>query len=92
MFIQVIRALRCESSKVPQDYEAGFKKAEYTFLYQLVFDPRSQKQVRLNEIPDGIDPREFEFAGVYPKIILCCFIVCLFVCFACLFVCLLVCP
>jgi exonuclease-1 len=60
--------LRCENSNVPGDYDVGFKKAEYTFLYQLVFDPRSQKQVRLNELPDGIDPSEFEFAGVYPII------------------------
>ena len=63
----MIRALRFESSKVPHDYDVNFRKAEYTFLYQLVFDPRSQKQVHLNELPAGIDPKEFEFAGVYPK-------------------------
>ena len=46
-------------------------KAEYTFLYQLVFDPRSQKQVHLNDIPDTIDnPKEFEFVGVYPPLLL----------------------
>ena len=64
--LQVIRALRCESSKVPSDYELNFKRAEYTFLYQLVFDPRSQQQVRLNNLPEGVDPSEFEFAGMYP--------------------------
>ena len=52
---------------MPSDYDVNFKKAEYTFLYQLVFDPRTQQQVRLNKLPEGIDPKEFEFAGVYPN-------------------------
>lgn len=53
---------------MPSDYDANFKKAEYTFLYQLVFDPRTQKQVRLTELPEGVEPSEFEYAGVYPLI------------------------
>ena len=67
MCVQVIRGLRVENSKVPKDYDINFKKAEWTFLYQLVFDPRSQGQVRLNSLPEGIDPKEIEFAGVYPS-------------------------
>lgn len=66
-FLQVIRGLRVESSQVPKDYEVNFKKAEWTFLYQLVFDPRTQQQVRLHPLPDDIDPKELEFAGMYPN-------------------------
>ena len=54
---------------MPKDYDANFKKAEWTFLYQLVFDPRSQQQVRLNPLPDDVDPKELAFAGMYPFII-----------------------
>jgi exonuclease-1 len=56
-----------EKSQVPRDYDEGFKKAEWTFLYQLVFDPRSQQQVRLNSLPDDIDTKQLEFAGMYPS-------------------------
>ena len=66
-WLQVIRCLRVEKSQVPKDYDADFKKAEWTFLYQLVFDPRSQQQVRLNSLTDDIDPKELEFAGMYPS-------------------------
>lgn len=31
----------------------------------MVFDPRTQKQVRLNQLPDDVDAADFEFAGVY---------------------------
>ena len=62
----MIRGLRLESTQVPKDYDVNFKKAEWTFLYQLVFDPRSQQQVRLNPLPDDVDPKELEFAGMYP--------------------------
>lgn len=61
----MIKSLQYESGKVPKDYEENFTKAEYTFLYQLVFDPRTQKQVRLNQLPDDVNPNDFEFAGVY---------------------------
>lgn len=66
-FLQAIRGLRVENNQVPKDYEVNFKKAEWTFLYQLVFDPRTQQQVRLHPIPDDIDPTELEFAGMYPN-------------------------
>jgi exonuclease-1 len=64
---QVILHLKMQKGKtVPKDYSEGFARAEQTFLYQLVFDPRTQKQVRLNPLPENIDPVEIEFAGAYP--------------------------
>ena len=53
---------------VPKLYSEDFKRAEETFLFQLVFDPRTQKQTRLNPVPDGVVPADFEFAGSYPDI------------------------
>lgn len=61
----MIKALRYETGKVPEAYETDFRKADQTFLYQMVFDPRTQKQVRLNHLPDDVDAADFEFAGVY---------------------------
>ena len=51
---------------VPRNYAEDFQRAEQTFLYQLVFDPRTQQQVRLNPLPDNVDANSFEFAGTYP--------------------------
>jgi len=65
--LKVIKSLQYETGKVPKDYETNFRKAEYTFLYQLVFNPCTQKQVRLNDLPDDVSPSDFEFAGVYPS-------------------------
>lgn len=62
---KVIKHIQRQTGKVPKDYEESFRRAEHTFLYQLVFDPRTQTQVRLNEPPDDVDPASFEFAGVY---------------------------
>ncbi|XP_064402731.1 exonuclease 1-like [Halichondria panicea] len=61
---QVIRTLQCETGKVPPSYEEDFQKAESTFLYQLVFDPRSQSQVRLHPLPQDMSSQDIEFAGV----------------------------
>ena len=61
---QVIKALKLETGKVPKDYEDNFRRADQTFLYQVVFDPRSQEQVRLNNPPSDTT---LEFAGVYPQ-------------------------
>lgn len=52
---------------MPVDYEENFRRADHTFLYQVVFDPRTQQQVRLNEVPHDIDLASFEFAGTYPS-------------------------
>ena len=51
---------------VPDDYEKNFKQAEETFLYQLVFDPVSMNLVPLNDLPQGLQPGDLEFAGPYP--------------------------
>ena len=51
---------------MPRDYEVNFKKAEDTFLYQMVYDPRLCRQVHLNDLPSDVDPQEFKFLGVYP--------------------------
>ncbi len=63
---QLIRSMRSETSKVPKDYEDGFRKAEHTFLYQLVFDPRTQAQVHLNQLPPDVDTSDLPFCGAYP--------------------------
>ena len=65
--VQVIKSLQYETGKVPVDYEENFRRADHTFLYQVVFDPRTQQQVRLNEVPSDIDLASFEFAGTYPS-------------------------
>ncbi|XP_023659550.1 exonuclease 1 isoform X1 [Paramormyrops kingsleyae] len=49
--------------RVPDEYVEGFVKANNTFLYQLVFDPRSRKVVPLNPYPDNIDPASLSYAG-----------------------------
>lgn len=51
---------------MPEGYEDNFRKADYAFLYQLVFDPRCQSQVRLNALPDEVDSSVLDFAGAYP--------------------------
>ena len=51
---------------VPKDYETRFEKAAQTFLYQIVFDPNTNKLVPLNPLPDEIDPVHLHFAGQYP--------------------------
>lgn len=65
--VQAIKSLQYETGKVPVDYEENFRRADHTFLYQVVFDPRTQQQVRLNEVPHDIDLASFEFAGTYPS-------------------------
>lgn len=69
LFSQAIRSLRLDAKmQVPADYEKSFKQADETFLYQLVFDPISKKLVPLNELPEGIELGDLEFAGPYPRI------------------------
>ena len=65
--LQVIKALKYDTrGKVPETYEHDFRRADYAFRYQLVFDPRSQQQVRLNSLPPDTDAALMDFAGVYP--------------------------
>jgi exonuclease-1 len=61
---RVIKSLICKGgNKVPENYTANFIKADHAFLYQLVFDPTLQKQVRLNT-PHDIDQCQLEHAGI----------------------------
>ncbi|XP_034041531.1 exonuclease 1 [Thalassophryne amazonica] len=49
---------------VPEEYIAGFVKANNTFLYQLVFDPLRRKVVPLNPYPEHLDPATLGYAGL----------------------------
>ncbi len=55
--------LNMSSLSVTSDYVEGFMRAENTFLYQLVFDPRSRRLRPLNEYPDGEDLGDLSYAG-----------------------------
>ena len=52
-------------SPVDPSYGAEFERADKTFLYQFIFDPRERKLKPLNNYPDTIDPTELEFAGPF---------------------------
>ena len=66
---QVIAHMKMQKGKaVPKLYSDDFRRADETFLFQLVFDPRTQQQTRLNPVPDDVDPADFEFAGSYPLV------------------------
>ena len=63
----MIKSLKREGKgNVPLGYEEDFRRADETFLYQLVFDPRTQKQVRLNTPPPELDLSRLESVGMYP--------------------------
>ncbi|XP_013394291.1 exonuclease 1-like [Lingula anatina] len=51
--------------EVPQEYIDGFTQAENTFLYQVVFDPLQRRLAPLNPFPDGMNPKDLEYAGAY---------------------------
>jgi exonuclease-1 len=60
--------LRLQGTKaVPPNYEKDFLKADYTFLYQLVFDPVTEALTPLNSIPDDLQDEDLSFAGQYPS-------------------------
>ncbi|XP_062503333.1 exonuclease 1-like [Corticium candelabrum] len=62
--MKVIRMLRLEGTKkVPPDYDEDFVKADYTFLYQLVFDPSKQILTSLNHVPEHLKEVDMSFAG-----------------------------
>ncbi|WAR18359.1 EXO1-like protein [Mya arenaria] len=56
--------LKCNIT-VPPEYIEGFKAADNTFLYQLVFDPLKRKLVPLNSYGPDVDPKEMAYAGSY---------------------------
>ena len=80
-FVQVIRMLRLEGTKkVPPDYDEDFVKADYTFLYQLVFDPSKQILTSLNHVPEHLKEVDMSFAGQYPFVAALSVCVCVCVC------------
>ena len=52
---------------MPPDYAESFRRTDAVFKYQLVFDPRIKKVVRLNEVlkTDNVTEDELRFAGPY---------------------------
>uniref|UniRef100_A0A8C6UG78 Exonuclease 1 n=1 Tax=Neogobius melanostomus TaxID=47308 RepID=A0A8C6UG78_9GOBI len=48
---------------VPDSYLEGFVRANNTFLYQLVFDPRCRRVLPLNPYPESVRPQELSYAG-----------------------------
>lgn len=65
--LQLISTLRLNTKMiVPKDYEERFKKAEQTFLYQIVFDPKTNTLVPLNPLPKELIASNLMFAGQYP--------------------------
>ncbi|KAH9823356.1 hypothetical protein DFH28DRAFT_1092167 [Melampsora americana] len=51
---RAIKATRLEGNlKVPLGYETLFRRAELTFLYQIVYDPTTRKLVHLHPLPSS---------------------------------------
>ena len=55
--------LGVRSLAVTPEYRAGVLRAEETFLYQLVFDPRARRLVPLTPYPPGRSAADYPFAG-----------------------------
>ncbi|KXS19721.1 PIN domain-like protein [Gonapodya prolifera JEL478] len=49
--------------RLPPGYADEFRRAERTFLYQRVYDPRSQQLVTLNEIPTSLAGEDMPYIG-----------------------------
>ncbi|KAG0092379.1 Rad2 nuclease [Podila epicladia] len=70
-FDKVIRYVRMEntSMKVRADYEESFRRADLTFLYARVYDPKTKCMVHLNPVPDElqdfVDTDEYNFLGPF---------------------------
>ena len=56
-----------KGKSVPPNYVDKYRMAEETFLYQIVFDPRTQKQVHLTPLPEDVDSADLKFVGRYPN-------------------------
>ncbi len=66
--VQLLRHLGQYAKKkmvVSNEYVENFKRAENTFLYQLVFDPIARQLRPLHTYPDTFDSSELEYAGRY---------------------------
>ena len=62
---QVPGCLNMPSLEVTVEYREAFVKAEQTFLYQLIYDPRQRKLLPLTPYPNNLDPSLMPFAGHY---------------------------
>lgn len=49
--------------KMPEHYIANFKKADITFLHQVVYDPVHKRSVPLRPLPDGVSVDDIPFVG-----------------------------
>eukprot|EP00118_Oscarella_pearsei_P004623 m.20057 g.20057 ORF g.20057 m.20057 type:complete len:628 (+) comp27964_c0_seq1:1398-3281(+) len=64
--VRVIKSMQVAGTKkVPENYIDDFKKADLTFLHQVVFDPIEETWKRLNELSDGLLDEELAFTGMY---------------------------
>ena len=53
--------------KVTDEYIKGFFKADNTFLYQLIFDPRTRQIRPLLQYPSHKSSKDFHYCGPYPS-------------------------
>ncbi|ORX70255.1 PIN domain-like protein [Linderina pennispora] len=59
-----VRLMRNEGCKVPDGYKKEVRRAELTFLYQRVFDPRSRTMVHVTKVDESTPPLdEMPFIG-----------------------------
>jgi exonuclease 1 len=61
---------------VPENYDNLFQQAEWTFLYQRVWDPQQNEVVHLQSLPDSIlmdSSLDLSFLGPYLFLIFCKF-------------------
>lgn len=57
--------MRHKNVTVPENYLDHFVRAEMTFKHQRVYDPRTEKIVCMQELPNNIDPGSVDFLGPY---------------------------
>lgn len=61
---KVLQAVRLEGRmRVPPSYHQQFEQAEKTFLYQRVWDPRSEQLTTLNPLPDDVGLEALQYIG-----------------------------
>ena len=58
------KVLKMPNLIVSNEYIENFKKADNTFKYQIVFDPRARKQVPLNPYDENLSSEDFPYAGM----------------------------
>ena len=53
-WVKAVQSVRLDGKlKVPATYERDFRRAEATFLHQMVYDPRSQSAVHFTPLPSS---------------------------------------